>query len=107
MTEYNVRRNYTSPLRVDELVQEQPHMHHSLATLARHARDALHDIFDAYTIAEWVEQRIYPDLKRLETFAKDGEALKAVRYWAPRPLPPLQDLYKLGLQPPESGHPKR
>lgn len=108
MTEYNVRRNYSSPLRVDELMLEQPQMLHSLASLARHAREALEDIFDPYTIAEWVEQRIYPDLKRLEQFAKDGESLKAVRFWAPRPLPPLQDLYKLGLQQPQdTGRPKR
>jgi len=62
-------------------MQEQPHMQHSLASLARNAKDSLQDIFDPYTIAEWVEQRIYPDLKRLETFALDAQRLKSVKYW--------------------------
>ncbi|XP_034234108.1 hexosaminidase D-like, partial [Thrips palmi] len=101
MTDYNVRHNFTSPLRIDELMMEQPRVYHSLVQLAHNANDALRDVFDAHTIAEWVEQRIYPDIKRLEQLAKDAAALKARKVWPRRPLPALADLGRLGISLPE------
>lgn len=101
MTDYNVRHNFTSPLRVDELMLEQPRVYHSLVQLAHSANDALRDVFDAHTIAEWVEQRIYPDIKRLEQLAKDAAALKARKVWPRRPLPALADLGRLGVSLPD------
>ncbi|KAJ1525711.1 hypothetical protein ONE63_008922 [Megalurothrips usitatus] len=97
MTDYNVRRNFSSPLRVDELMMDQPRMYHTLATLAHSANEALKDVFDAHTIAEWVEQRIYPDIQKLEQLAQDAAALKIRKVWPRRPLPPLPELRRLGV----------
>lgn len=101
MTDFNVRRNFSSPLRVDELMMDQPRIYHSLASLAHSANDALKDVFDAHTIAEWVEQRIYPDIKKLEQLALDASALKARKVWPRRPLPALAELRRLGITLPE------
>ncbi|XP_069678922.1 hexosaminidase D-like [Periplaneta americana] len=101
MTDYNIRRKYSSPLRVDELMGEHPRVYHTLTALARSARDALDDVFDSYTIAEWVEQRIYPDIQTLEQLQRDSLALKSVHTWSKRPLPPLRDLKRLGVPMPE------
>lgn len=62
MTPYNVRHNYSAPLRVTELTGDLPRLQRGLSSLARASVDALNDICDTYTIAEWIEQRIYPDI---------------------------------------------
>ncbi|XP_063231562.1 hexosaminidase D [Bacillus rossius redtenbacheri] len=103
MTDYNIRRNFSSPLRVDELMADHPRVYHTLTTLARSAREAMEDAFDPYTIAEWVEQRIYPSVARLEQLRRDADALKAVRTWPRRPFPPLRDLRRLGVPMPGDG----
>lgn len=101
MTDYNIRRKFSSPLRVDELMGEHPRVYHTLTALARSARDALDDVFDSFTITEWVEQRIYPDIQKLEQLQQDSLALKSVRIWPKRPLPPLRDLKRLGVPMPD------
>ncbi|KAJ9578744.1 hypothetical protein L9F63_005033 [Diploptera punctata] len=68
MTEYNVRRKYTSPLRVDELMGEHPRVYHTLTALARSARDALEDVFDSYTISEWVDNASIQTSKHLNNY---------------------------------------
>lgn len=97
MTKYNVRHNFSTPLRVDELMQDQPRVYHTVASLARSARDALWDVFDIVTISEWVEQNIYPIVVELEEIQKDANALKARKVWPRRPFPPLKDLTRLGV----------
>jgi hexosaminidase len=101
MTDYNIRRKFSSPLRVDELMGEHPRVYHTLTTLARSARDALDDVFDSFTIAEWVEQHIYPDIQMLEQLQRDSLTLKSVQTWPKRPFPPLRDLKRLGVPMPE------
>ncbi|XP_049786014.1 hexosaminidase D-like [Schistocerca cancellata] len=105
MTDYNVRHNFSTPLRVDELMAEQPRVYHTVLSLVRSAQDSLQDVFDGYTITEWVEQRLYPLVRDLERLQQDAVALKAARTWPARPLPPLQDLRRLGI--PLPGDPPR
>lgn len=102
MTDFNVRRNFSSPLRVDELMMEQPRVYHSLVSVAHSANDALKDVFDAHTIAEWVEQRLYPDIKKLERLAQEATALKGRKVWPRRPLAPLSELRRFGVALPDS-----
>ncbi|KAK7790047.1 hypothetical protein R5R35_008251 [Gryllus longicercus] len=100
MTEYNVRRKFSSPLRVDELMAEHPRIYHTITALIRSAHDSLEDVFDSYTISEWVEQRLYPSLKILEQMQRDAVTLKSNKIWPRRPLPPLWDLKRLGVSMP-------
>ncbi|XP_014275818.1 hexosaminidase D isoform X1 [Halyomorpha halys] len=98
MTEYNVRHNFSTPLRIEELMQEHSRIYHSMTSLGRVARESLSDIFDFYTIGEWVEQNIYPYVSELEEIQRDAMALKARHIWPKRPFPVLKDLQKLGIQ---------
>ncbi|XP_039282555.1 hexosaminidase D isoform X2 [Nilaparvata lugens] len=98
MTDYNVRHNFSSPLRVDELTVDHQRLYHSVTSLVRGAKDALWEIFDAYTVAEWIEQRIYPMVQQLESISRDSISLKTPRVWPRRPFPILNDLHRLGLQ---------
>lgn len=97
LTEYNIKHNYTLPLRVDELLGELPRVYHGLVALTRSAYDAMSEVFDYYTIAEWIEQRIYPYIIEIEKLQNDTAILKEVAVWPSRPLPPLKDLQRLGV----------
>lgn len=86
MTDYNTVHNFSSPLRVDELMVDYPRIYNNLISLERHARESLEEIFDQYTVNEWLEQRIYPYLKKLEQLEANALSLKAIKYWPVRPL---------------------
>ncbi|XP_014250389.1 hexosaminidase D-like isoform X2 [Cimex lectularius] len=99
MTDYNVRHNFSTSLRIDELMQDHPRIQHSMISLAKSAKDALVDVFDIHTIAEWIEQKIYPYVSELDQIEKDANALRARKVWPRRPFPLLNDLYnRLGIQ---------
>lgn len=91
MTDYNIRHNFSSPLRIDELMGDFSRVYNSLTSLERHVRESLEDIFDQYTVNEWIEQRIYTDLKKLEKLEANAIKLKAIKYWPRRPLQTAND----------------
>lgn len=43
---------------------------------------------------EWIEQKIYPQLMRLEKFYNTTVLLQKLRVWPKRPLKPLGDLQR-------------
>ncbi|KAF2359829.1 Glycoside hydrolase superfamily, partial [Trinorchestia longiramus] len=97
ITDYNRRHNFSSPMRIDEDLEELPGRLHSMVSLVKAAREALIDWFDEWTIGEWVEQHLWPLLSRLETIQKESERMKRVRYWPARPLPLLNQLSQYGI----------
>lgn len=101
LTEYNARRNYSLPLRVDELIVDLPRVYNGLNSIAKNAEDAMNDVFDIYTIAEWVEQRVYPYIIELEKIQNESVALKSMVSWESRPLKPLEDLKRIGVEIPD------
>lgn len=101
LTEYNARRNYSLPLRVDELTSDLPRVYNGLNSIARNAFEAMSDIFDIFTIAEWVEQRVYPYIIELEKIQNESLILKSVISWENRPLKPLADLKRIGIDIPD------
>lgn len=101
MTEYNARRNYSLPLRVDELTTDLSRVYSGLTNIARSAADTMNEVFDMYTIAEWVEQRVYPYILDLEKLQNESLALRSFVSWENRPLKPLQDLKRIGVPIPD------
>lgn len=97
LTDFNIRHNFTSPLRIDELTAELPRLYHGLISLAKLTADAMGDLFDLPTISEWIEQRMYPHIINLETLQNQSISLKNANEWPSRPLPPLKDLERLGI----------
>lgn len=97
LTDYNIRHNYSLPLRVDELTADLPRVYHGLLSLIKSAVDAMSEIFDEYTISEWIEQKIYPFITELEKLQNQTNVLKSLDNWPSRPLPPLKDLQKWGV----------
>lgn len=97
MTSYNVEHDFSSPLRVDELMSDHSRIHRSLFSLIRPFQESLTGIFDKYTVSEWIEQRIYPMIRELEKIQKEAHDLKAKKTWPKRPLPMSKELLRIGV----------
>lgn len=97
MTNYNIEHEFSSPLRVDELMNDHSRIYRSLLSLIRPFQESLTGIFDKYTISEWIEQRVYPMIRELEKIQKEAHNLKAKKTWPIRPLPMLKELMRIGV----------
>lgn len=97
MTGYNVEHEFSSPLRVDELMTDHSRIYRSLLSMIRPFQESLSGVFDKYTVSEWIEQRVYPMIRQMEKIKKEAHDLKAKKTWAKRPFPMLKDLMKIGV----------
>lgn len=87
LTDINIRHNFSSPLRVDELAFDTSRHQTTLASLSRGAFDVFKDVYDNATISEFVEQTINPFLHDLHELDKSAQNLMNQRVWPRRPLP--------------------
>lgn len=102
ITDYSRRHNFSSPMRINEDLEELPGRLHSVTSLIKTSREALFDWFDEWTIGEWIELHIWPMLSKLETLNKEAESMKRVKHWPARPLPLLPQLAQYGISEPTS-----
>lgn len=96
------RHNYSLPARVDELIQDSPRLVAGLVNMATMAEESMSDVYDRWTIIEFIEQRIYPFVHELKKLEISAENLKRRNVWPQRPLPYLNDLKKYDLIPKET-----
>ncbi|XP_017856347.1 PREDICTED: hexosaminidase D [Drosophila arizonae] len=87
LSDYNVRHNFSSPLRVQELTVRTPQLVEELRAMAREAQQLLWEVYDEHTVAEFVEQHIYPSINALHQQLASGQTLLQRRTWQQRPLP--------------------
>lgn len=92
MTEYNVNHNFSSPLRVNEMLRDFSYYNSSLQMLQEAAIKALREVFDDNTVSEWTELNIYPYVKKMNKVWKQGQYLKKYQTWPRRPLPRIFEL---------------
>lgn len=92
MTEYNINHNFSSPLRVNELLRDFSYYNSSLNMLQEAAIKALREVYDDDTVSEWIELNIYPYVKKMKKIWNQGLMLKKFRTWPRRPLPRVVDL---------------
>jgi len=55
--------------------------------MAREAQQLLWEVYDEYTVTEFVEQHIYPTIEALQRQLARAEMLLQRRTWPQRPLP--------------------
>lgn len=103
LTDYNVRHNITYLHRVDEGLNDYESNYYYITSLVKEAEDALSQVFDKFTVAEWIEQNIYPSILKLEKLKANAEALRKARIWPVRPLPINEDLKRRFLSPSFAG----
>ncbi|XP_054721330.1 hexosaminidase D-like [Uloborus diversus] len=92
MTEYNVNHNFSSPLRVNEMLRDFSYYNSSLQMLQEAAVRALREVYDDDTVSEWIELNIYPYVKKMNEIWKHGLKLKKYQTWPRRPLARLISL---------------
>jgi hexosaminidase len=98
LSDYNIRHNFTSSTRVAELLEDQPRLLASLINLARSIAEGMDEMYDNFTIGEYIEQRVYPLVNELRSLEKVAESLKLRRVFPVRPLPYLEKFVKeLGI----------
>merc|ERR1712223_1428667 len=97
MTAYNARHNMSSPFRIEGVLEDWYHHSHTVAALMRNANTAMLQMFDHYTAAEWIEQKVYPMFSKLSQLRNLGDNMKTVKHWPSRPYPPLETLTSLGI----------
>jgi len=88
LTEYNARHNFSSPARIDELTRDLHYLGGSLNSLAKQTVDAMKNIFDGYTVSEWMEQKLLPLFEKMDRIEKNAQQLVKPSHWANRPLKP-------------------
>ena len=92
LTEFNFKHNFSSPMRVNEGLDEHSRMTYLVTSLIKQAHQALVEIYDDYTVNEWIEQKIYPLYKGLNEFKLRAESLKSRNTWPKRPFPVLKSV---------------
>ena len=100
ITDYNRQHNFSSPMRIDEDLEELPARLHSVTLLLKTAREAVGEWFDEWTVGEWIELHIWPMLNSLQKIQKESESMKLVKHWPARPLPLLPQLAAYGISEP-------
>merc|ERR1712106_273906 len=106
LTEYNRRHNMSSPFRINEVLEDWSRFQHEVVSLMRRANSALSEMFDHYTVSEWIEQKLYPMYSKLSHIRNEADTLRRVKYWPARPYEPLEALKGLGIGVPEIQEPE-
>lgn len=87
MTDYNIQHNFSSPIRVDELTVDATRLKNALSSLANNADEAMKDVYDNWTIKEFIELHIKPLIYELSQIEKKASTLTKFKVWPRRPLP--------------------
>lgn len=91
LTDINIRFNFSSPIRVDELIFDAARHQTTLASLSRGAFDIFQDVYENSTIREFVEQTLNPLIRDLNELEKSARTLIDLRFWPRRPIPYTSD----------------
>lgn len=103
LTAYNIRHKMSSPFRIDEGLENWSRYQYEVVSLMKTAKESLSEVFDHFTVSEWIEQKVYPMYKTLSKIRSDADELRKVRDWPSRPYEPLEALKGLGIGLPDNG----
>lgn len=87
LTEYNIRHNFSAPMRIADNLPDVVKLEQSLNMLIMDADDIMIEVFDKWTIDEFMEQTVMPLLERLRRLIRSADTLAAIRTWPRRPIP--------------------
>ncbi|KAJ9592969.1 hypothetical protein L9F63_015339 [Diploptera punctata] len=86
MTSYNIEHGFSSPSHVEHATAELDRCKMELTYIERDVRSAMSDVYDRYTISEWVSTFLRPLDIQLQTLWDAREKLLSRTHWPKRPL---------------------
>lgn len=86
LTDYNINHNFSSPIRVEELAADTMRLISALHSLSKDAEHTMAEIYDKWTIGEFIEIHIKPILDDLLLIEKKTKDLMGIKVWPRRPL---------------------
>lgn len=90
LTDINIRYNFSSPIRVDEITYDIARHLTTFFSLTKNVYDVFGDVYQNSTINEFIEQTISPLVRELTELEKSARKLMSFRVWPRRPI-----LYKI------------
>lgn len=86
MKSYNVRHKFSSPSHVEQAMVDLERCQMELVYVEKEIREAMGEIYDKFTIDEWVETFLVPIGDKIATMSKAKEKLLEKTHWPRRPL---------------------
>lgn len=86
VTDYNIEHDFGSPAHVEHGLQDLSMFLFDFSKLVTEAETALADVYDEYTVKEWMAQNIKPTYDRLQKLYASSSKLQERRDWPRRPI---------------------
>ena len=86
VSEYNIQHSYASPQHVQQGLQDLSMMVYEVRKLKEDSEKVLAEIYDEYSIHEWLEQNLLKMLAELTSLYKTCTRLLQLDHWPRRPL---------------------
>ena len=86
VSDYNIKHLFASPQHVEQGLQDLAMMLYEVKKLKEDSRTILSEIYDEFTVHEWLEQNILKILEDLTKLHKTCIKLLEMNYWPRRPI---------------------
>lgn len=86
ISDYNIEHNFASPQHVEQGLQDLSMLLFDYSKLMNEAETALADVYDEYTVKEWVSFNVKPTHDKLQKLYASSTKLQEQKYWPRRPL---------------------
>lgn len=86
LSPYNIKYNFSSPTVLRAGLANYSMITGNLNALKVRMQGALSDVYDRYTVSEWLEQQVTSVLDTLHLIKSKAESLMARKTWPRRPL---------------------
>ena len=86
VTDYNIEHNFASPQHVEQGLQDLSMLLFDYNQLMVDSEKALTNVYDEYTVKEWISFNLKPTLTKLEKLRASSTKLQEMTVWPRRPL---------------------
>ncbi|XP_042204044.1 hexosaminidase D-like [Homarus americanus] len=86
ITDYNIEHSFASPQHVEQGLQDLSMLLFDYSKLMTDAETALSDVYDEYTVKEWISFNVKPTHNKLQKMYVSSTKLQEKTHWPRRPL---------------------
>lgn len=86
VSDYNIEHNFVSPQHAEQGLQDLTMLLFDYGKVMNEAETALSDVFDEYTVKEWIALNVKPAHTKLQKLHASVSKLQKIKYWPRRPL---------------------